>query len=73
MACISNDAYVKAAQKQADALKRQAKVDVAIQLGVALWQRNASKSISNMQNELADQQTKLAEEVQAHAESFWAE
>lgn len=73
MACITNAGYVSAARKQAEALVTQARVDVAIQVAIALWQRNSSQSISNMQNELADQQTKLAEEVQAHAEKFWPE
>lgn len=73
MACITNTEYVAAAKKQAEALLWQAKVDTAIQVGIALWQRNSSKSIANMQNEIADRQLKLAEEIEAHAELYWPE
>lgn len=71
MACITNDEYVAAAQQQADAMVGQATADAAIQVGIALWQRNSSKSIKNMQIEIADRQMKLAEQVQAHAEIYW--
>lgn len=71
MACITNDEYVAAAQQQADAMVGQATADAAIQIGIALWQRNSSKSIKNMQIEIADRQMKLAEQVQAHAELYW--
>lgn len=71
--CISNAAYVSAAGAQGVAIAKQAAADIAIQVGVALWQRNASKSISNMQRQLAEQQMQLAEEVHAHAKLFWPE
>lgn len=71
--CITDSAYIQAATKQAAAIKTQAAADIAIQTGVALWQRNASQSISNMQTDLADQQVALAEQVHAHAILFWPE
>ena len=71
MACISDAEYIAAAQQQADAMVGQATADAAIQIGIALWQRNSSKSIKNMQIEIADRQMKLAEQVQAHAEIYW--
>lgn len=72
-ACISDSAYVSAAKDQAAAIKRQATIDAAIQVALAMYQRNSSLSIVNMQNEIADRQAKLAEQVQAHAEKFWPE
>jgi hypothetical protein len=73
MSCVTNAGYETAAGSQASAIVSQAVIDAAIQVGVALWQRNSSKSISNMQRDIADQQMKLAEEVAAHAQIFWAE
>lgn len=72
-ACIGDSAYITAAKEQAAAIRRRGTVDTAIQVGVALWQRNASESISNMQNDLANQQMQLAEEIHAHAILFWPE
>lgn len=71
--CVSNAAYIDAATKQAAAIKNEAIRDVAIQTSVALWQRNSSQSISNMQTDLAEQQVELAEQVHAHAILFWPE
>jgi hypothetical protein len=72
-ACVTDPAYVIAAAAKAKAILVQGATDVAIQVGIALWQRNASKSINNMQTDLADQQMKLAERVHAHAILFWPE
>lgn len=69
--CITDAAYAAAATKQASAIKIKGTAEIAIQVGVALWQRNASQSISNMQTQLADEQVKLAEAVHAHAIKFW--
>lgn len=71
--CVTNVAYTAAAGKQSAAIITQATVDAAIQVAIALWQRNSSKSIQSMQQEIADAQVQLAEEVQAHAEIFWPE
>jgi hypothetical protein len=71
--CVSNDGYIDAARKQAAAIKTQAVTDIAIQTAIALWQRNSSKSVSNMQTQLANQQVELAEKVLAHAQIFWVE
>lgn len=72
-ACITNEAYETAAREQRKAIITQASIDAAIQIVVALWQRKSSSSIANMQQEIADQQIALAEEVEAHAEIFWPE
>ena len=71
MGCISNSAYRSAAGNQASAIVEQAYVDTAIQVALALWQRNTSRDIANMQNEIADRQMRLAEAIQEHAEKFW--
>lgn len=71
--CVTNAAYINAAKAQATAIVRQATVDAAIKVALALWQRNASGSIANMQQEIAESNMKLAEAVQAHAEKFWPE
>lgn len=73
MTCITDTAYTQAAGRQAEAIRSQAKTDVAIQTALALWQRKSSKSITNMQTEIADEQVKLAEQLHAHAKLFWPE
>lgn len=67
MTCITNFAYTAAASQQGAAIVTQATVETAIQVALALWQRNSSKSINNMQIDLANDQMELAEEIQAHA------
>lgn len=71
--CISDAAYIQAASDQAAAITRQAQVDGAISSSLALYQRNSSRDITQMQNEIADQQVALAEAIQVHAEKFWPE
>lgn len=71
MTCIDDGSYVSAAKGQAAAIVSQAKIDVAIQTAVAVWNRSASKSISNMQTEIADEQVQLAEQLHEHAKKFW--
>lgn len=69
--CISGSAYMQAAQKQADAIRSQAHVEAALNIALALWQRNASQSITSMQEEIADRNVQLAENIFAHAIKFW--
>jgi hypothetical protein len=69
--CVSDIGYVAAANAQASAIIFKASIDTAIQIGIALWERNSSLSIANMQDELADRQTILAEKIHAHAKLFW--
>lgn len=69
--CVTDEGYIKAAQEQAEAIVEEATIDTVIQTALALWQRNTSKSVSDMQNKIADDQMKMAEEVQEHAEKFW--
>lgn len=71
--CVTNDGYVQAAEYQADAIMTQMQVEVAIQVGLALWQRNTSKTIAANQQEIAERQIELAEALQEHAEKFWPE
>lgn len=69
--CVTNDGYIAAAQKQADAIMVQAQVDVAIQVAMALWQRNTSSDVASMQEEIAKRHMVLAEAIQDHTEQFW--
>lgn len=69
--CVSNVGYIAASALQSKSIIVKATVDSAIQVAIALWQRNSSKSIANMQDELADRNTKLAEKLHAHAKIFW--
>lgn len=71
MACVSDVGYLAAGGSQAGVIITQATINAAIQVAVALYQRNASSSISHIQTHLADQQVALAEAVQAHAVEFW--
>lgn len=70
-ACISNEDYIVAAQGQADAIVKEALANAAITTVLALWQRNSSKSMANMQYEIANRQLELAERVHNHAKQFW--
>ena len=69
--CVTDVGYIAAATMQAKSIIVKATIDSAIQIGIALWERNSSKSIANMQDELADRQTKLAEKIHLHAKLFW--
>ncbi|MCM1516211.1 MAG: hypothetical protein NC080_07375 [Paraprevotella sp.] len=68
---IGDAGYEHAAQRQADAMLEFAIEDVAIQTALALWKRNAASSISDMQQAIANRQTRLAEQIAAHARNFW--
>lgn len=69
--CISGGAYVKAAREQADAIKNQATVEAALNIALALWQRNSSKSIASMQEAIAKRNVRLARQAYDHAKKFW--
>lgn len=69
--CVTDKQYINSAKAQADAIRRKAIADAAIFAGLALYQRNASSSIAKMQYEIADRQTKLAEEIHNHVTKFW--
>lgn len=69
--CISGKAYLEAADKQVDAIKRQAVAEAALNIALALWQRNSSKSVANMQQKIAKRNIKLAREAFDHATKFW--
>ena len=69
--CVSSFGYGAAGGLQASSIVVKATVDSAIQVAIALWERNSSKSIANMQNELADRNTKLAEKLYEHTKKYW--
>lgn len=71
MACITNTAYIDAARAQARTIYNQAFVDTAIMAALALWQRNSSRAVAKMQEEIAKRQMALAEAVHEHAKKFW--
>lgn len=67
---VTCEGYVAAAKEQAKAISDQWKVDVGIQAALALWDRKSSAAITGLQHKLADQQTKMAEELHEHAKKF---
>lgn len=69
--CINDAAYIGAAKSQRNSQLTIATVETAIYVALALWQRNSSESITNMQNEIANRNMKLAEKVHEHAKHFW--
>lgn len=69
--CISNSAYMSAAQRQATAIKNQAHAEAALNIALALWQRNSSRSVASMQEAIAKRNIKLAREAFEHAKKFW--
>lgn len=71
MACISDSDYTDAATNQKEAMIAHATADAAIAVAMALWKRNASGSIADMQNEIANRQITLAEQIHDHAKNFW--
>lgn len=70
-ACIDDSDYVDAARRQGEAIVNDATTESLINAALALWQRNSSKSIAGMKNEIADRQLKLAEAIHEHAKKFW--
>lgn len=71
MGCVTNGAYIAAANMQAGAIAAIAAIDITVQKHMAKRQREANAAITGMQEEIADRQMKLAEMIQTHAELFW--
>lgn len=69
--CVTNGAYISVARDQADAIRSSARIETAINTALALWQRNSSASVANMQEEIAKRQRKLADYIHEHAKKFW--
>lgn len=69
--CIGNGDYINAARKQATAIRNQAHAEAALNIALALWQRNSSKSIASMQQAIAKRNIKLSQELFDHAKKFW--
>jgi len=70
-AYIDDSAYINAACEQAKAIRKDARIDAMLSIGYGLFNLFASLSITNMQNEIADRQLKMAEEMHEHAKKFW--
>lgn len=70
---VTDAGYIASSTLHAGALTALGSVDIAVMVALALWQRNASDSITDMQDDVADQQMQLAEKLHAHAKLFWAE
>lgn len=68
---ITGDAYIKAACKQAKAIKREATIDAVLMVLYSLFDLYVSNSITNLQEEIAHKQLVLAEELHAHTKEFW--
>lgn len=71
MVCVVGPVYAAAASAQAGAITKAAIADAAVSVAIMLWQKNTRKKILKDQNDLADRQVKLAEQVHAHEEKFW--
>lgn len=70
---FSDIGYVAAASSHAATTATLSAVDTAVTVAIALWQRNSSNSITNMQEDVANQQMILAEKLHAQAKLFWNE
>lgn len=70
--CIDDAAYIDQATKQAAAITSEAYTWAAIQLALMLAQRTVGKSISDMQEAIANRRMVLGEEVLEHAKKTWA-
>lgn len=70
---VTDSAYIKAAKQHARTTCTLGAVDIAVQIALALWQRNTSQNIAEMQQDVADGQMRLAEKLHAHAKLFWLE
>lgn len=70
-AYISGDAYIKAACKQAKAIRREATIDAVLMVLYSLFDLYVSNSITDLQEEIAHRQLVLAEELHAHTKEFW--
>ena len=64
-------AYVASACQQAYTIRRDAVTDCMLSVGYGFLSLYASKSITKMQNEIADRQLKIAEQLHDHAKKFW--
>lgn len=71
MGCITNSGYISAATKQSLMMAAAVGVDIAVQTFLASVQRDANRSIAQMQEEIARRQLALAQAIQTHAEQFW--
>lgn len=71
--CVTNTDYVLASSRQAAAIVSQAKSDTAIAVALAGFQQVVTRSIADMQDEIAQRQIALAEAVHAHAKMFYVQ
>lgn len=64
-------AYIASACQQAYTIRRDAVTDCMLSVGYGFLSLYTSKSITKMQNEIADRQLKIAEQLHDHAKKFW--
>lgn len=69
--CVTGDDLQDAADFQKDAMIRNAVANAAVSIVLALWQRNARKSIIGMQEDISKRKQKLADNIHHHAKQFW--
>lgn len=69
--CIENDAYQDAAEKQAEAITREAWLWTAVQIAMMVARRAIEKHTTDLRFQLADRRMKMAEEAVAHAMKTW--
>jgi hypothetical protein len=70
--CVHDWSYEAAAGVQAGATVKMGLADIAVQVALALYQRKSARSIADMQYNISDRQTKLAEALHEHAKKYWA-
>lgn len=71
--CVSNSAYVKAANDQADAIKKAATIEVSLSVAALAAQTLLAGKVFKLQKEIADRQMKIAKDIHNHAKEFWPE
>lgn len=69
--CVGDNAYIKAASGAAESIMTNTMIEIAIDAALALWKRNSSSAIADMQYEISKRQLKLAQDIRDHAKKFW--
>lgn len=69
--CVASAGYLASAIAQGSAIGAMGILDVAIFKAVSEYERNSRKSISNWQDQLANRNLKLAQDVHEHFKKFW--
>lgn len=72
-ACVSNAAYKKAAQDQANAIRSAATIEAGLAVAALVAQTLLAGKVFALQKEIADRQLKIARDIHEHAKKFWPE